>query len=146
MNFPMIGNCAAELAVVAVEHKSEPGADAVRHLLRAQVDQRLGVQALEVGRVAAVYRVRVGPADHLERDLVSALAGLRPSADQGAPPAARSGTLACRSRSSNSIFATPRAYARLLSRAVVSVCSGCLEGARKLRDRSGYREPRRVVG
>ena len=62
---------------------SESGPDAVRHLLRAQVDQGLSVEALEIGGVAAIEGLRVGPADHLEHDLVPVLAGLRPAADQG---------------------------------------------------------------
>ena len=46
-----------------------PGPDAVRYLLRAQVDHGLPEQALEVGGVAAVDGLRIRPADHLEHHL-----------------------------------------------------------------------------
>src|ERR1700721_120652 len=61
---------------------SEPGPHVLGYLLRAQVDQGLAPDALEVGGVAAVDRLRVRPAEHLEHNLVAVLVRVRPAADQ----------------------------------------------------------------
>src|SRR6202044_219744 len=61
-----------------LERGSEPGPDVLGYLLRAQVDQGLAPDAFEVGGVAAVDRLRVRPAEHLEHDLVAVLVRVRP--------------------------------------------------------------------
>jgi len=50
---------------------------------KAPVAGAVDAEALELGDVAAVDRVRIGPADHFEHDLVSVLVCLRPAADHG---------------------------------------------------------------